>query len=707
MELNKECMEILRYMIEKDDYIKVEELAKKYKITDRAIRYKIDKIENFLVKNGFEYFDKKYGQGIKVTNSKEVKVYIERFTSEYTPYKYAYSKEERILFMTLRLLQENENMKIKEFEEKLCISKNTLLKEFDVIQENLKKYNLNLVRKPGVGLIVEGLEIDKRNAVIDIISESVSVEEVVNYASKKSSQSKISMLQFDALFKEIDIDFIDELIKNAEVKLKREFSDEAYGGLITHLAIMIKRVQIGKVLSTQLVNYDFVKETLEYEVTKDIIKKIEDKYQIKVPNEEISYIVIHLLGAKVVNNNFLVNKNEDNKLLNIIDFMTKYIESYYKIDLDEERVGLYDGLLLHLRPSLYRVKYGSKIINPLFERIKSEQSRLFKVVTTACKYLEEYIGKELGEHEISYIVLHYAAVIARYEQKTNGQAKIIVVCGSGIGSSKLVASKILERFDVNILGTYSSRNITSELENSCDYIISTVDIPSLNKDKYIKVSPLITSRDLEKLENYMHPIRKIDKGKNEILLLDRILGKIKKYCDIRDEEQLRYEILYEMKKQEEIEISNKEKQSLSYFIKKENIEIKLNCKDWKDVISKGADILIKKDYITEKYKEGIIEKLEEIGPYMVIAPGVCLSHVDMADEINRTSMSLINLKYPIKFNSEFNDPVRVVLTFATKDKESHLNALLGFMNLINNANDLNSLISASSKDEVIDIIKKY
>ena len=271
----------------------------------------------------------------------------------------------------------------------------------------------------------------------------------------------------------------------------------------------------------------------------------------------------------------------------------------------------------------------------------------------------------------------------------------------------MVASKILERFDVNILGTYSSRNINEELENSCDYIISTIDIPNFNKDRYVKVSPLMTSDDLQKLEKYITPMAKSHKGKNEILLLNRILDKVKKYCEIRDEGQLRYEILYEMKKQEEIQIQKKEKYPLSYFIKKENIELKLNCKDWKDVITKGTDILIKKNYITEKYNDEIIKKLEELGPYMVIAPGICLAHVDMVSEINKTSMSLINLKYPIKFNSEFNDPVRLVLTFATKDKESHLNALLGFMNLINNSNDLNILISSSSKDEVMDIIKKY
>ena len=707
MELNKECMEILQYMIKKDDYIKVQELAKRYKITDRAIRYKIDKVEKFLVKNGFGYFEKKYREGIKLNNIKEVKTYIEKFVSEDTPYKYAYSKEERELFITLKLLQTNKNMKLKEFEEKLCISKNTLLKELDDIQLILKKYKLELIRKSGVGLSVEGLESDKRKAILDIISQSISAEDFVKYASNKSSQSKINTLQFDTLFTDIDIDFINDLIKDAEIKLKREFNDEAYGGLITHLAIMIKRVQTDKVISSTGIKIDFVENTLEYEVAKDIIKKIEDKYNIEVPKEEVCYIVIHLLGAKVVSNSFQVDNTEDDKLRDIIEFMTKYVESYYKISLDEEREYLYQGLLLHLRPSLYRIKYGSKIANPLFDRIKAEELNLFKIVTLACKYLEEYIGEELGEHEISYIVLHYAAAIARHKQKNNKQAKIIVVCGSGLGSSKLIASRIMEKIDVEVLGTYGSRSITNDIKNSCDFIISTIDIPNLNKDEYIKVSPLITNEDLKRLEKYMIPISKTRKNKNDISLVNRILDKVKKYCEIKDEEQLRYEILYEMKKQEEIDTDNKEKYSLGHFIKKENIELKLNCSNWKDAISKGTDILIKKNNITEAYKNKIIEKLEEIGPYMVIAPGICLAHVDMPDEINKSSMSLINLKYPIKFNSEFNDPVRLILTFASKDKESHLNALLGFMNLINNPNDRNTLFSTSLKDEVIDIIKKY
>ena len=70
-------------------------------------------------------------------------------------------------------------------------------------------------------------------------------------------------------------------------------------------------------------------------------------------------------------------------------------------------------------------------------------------------------------------------------------------------------------------------------------------------------------------------------------------------------------------------------------------------------------------------------------------------------------MSFINLKYPIKFNREFNDPVKIVLTFASLDKEIHLNALLEFMDVINNPQDLDRLKKTSSKDEVLEIFSKY
>ena len=86
---------------------------------------------------------------------------------------------------------------------------------------------------------------------------------------------------------------------------------------------MIKRVQLNKSIYLHNVNEEFMKETKEYSVSEYIIRKIEKHYNIKVPKEETNYIVIHLLGAKVLKENVMdETKYKESELYNVIDKMT-------------------------------------------------------------------------------------------------------------------------------------------------------------------------------------------------------------------------------------------------------------------------------------------------------------------------------------------------------------------------------------------------
>lgn len=708
MELNKDCIGILQYLINKKDYIEIDDIANEFKFSNRSIRYKLEKIEKFLVKNGFDYIDRKYGKGVKINANSNLIRFVNDFAGEYTPYKYNYSKDERFVYILLKLLQANKPIKIRDFEEKLNVSRNTLIRELDYIEEWIKDTDLDLVRKPKVGLLISGNEISKRNTAGIILSRTISSEDLLNYVSKKTINSKINNLQFDTLFSDIDIDFIDWLIKYAESELKREFSDESYGSLIIHLAIMIKRVQLNKSVCLPNINKDFMTETKEYVVAKCIIEKIEKYYNIEVPREEVNYIVIHLLGAKVLKEIDVFNdKYEESELYSVVRSMTKCIESFYNIDFGNSREALIQGLMLHLRPSIYRIKYGNRLVNPLFDDIKLKHKKLFEQVKIASQDLENFIGSKLGEHEVSYIVIHYAAALRQYNEKKSKKTKIIIVCGTGIGTSKMIGASISERFYVEVIGTYASRNITREIVKECDYVISTIDIQALDSDEYIKISPILSENDYSKLENHLLGKAMNNKPNNEIELTNRILEAIRKHCNIEDEEQLRYEILYEIKKAEEKKPRAKKKLSLVDFIKRDNIRLNLNCSDFKEVIHEGTKPLEEQGYITEEYGNGIIKKLIDLGAYMVIAPGICLAHTDLPNEINKSCMSFISLKYPINFKSEFNDPVKIVLTFASLDKEIHLNALLEFMDIINNSRDLDKIKSTTSKDDILDIFSKY
>lgn len=146
---------------------------------------------------------------------------------------------------------------------------------------------------------------------------------------------------------------------------------------------------------------------------------------------------------------------------------------------------------------------------------------------------------------------------------------------------------------------------------------------------------------------------------------------------------------------------------LAKIITAEFIKVQVDCKDWKDAIRQGAEILEKENIVKETYKDEIFKNFEELGTYMVIAPGIVLSHARPEAGVIETGMSIMTLKNPVEFGSELNDPVKLVLTLAAKDNSGHMQLLAKLMEMLMNSNDLNSVINADSIEAVVDIIQKY
>ena len=70
----------------------------------------------------------------------------------------------------------------------------------------------------------------------------------------------------------------------------------------------------------------------------------------------------------------------------------------------------------------------------------------------------------------------------------------------------------------------------------------------------------------------------------------------------------------------------------------------------------------------------MIESVNTLGPYMVIAKGFALAHAAPCEAVLHNAVSLINLKNGVDFGSR-NDPVNVVLCLACTDKKSHMEKL--------------------------------
>lgn len=130
------------------------------------------------------------------------------------------------------------------------------------------------------------------------------------------------------------------------------------------------------------------------------------------------------------------------------------------------------------------------------------------------------------------------------------------------------------------------------------------------------------------------------------------------------------------------------------------------CADWREAVRASGDLLVATDVVTEAYTEAIVAAVEELGPYIVLAPGIAIAHARPEDGALAVGFSLVRLAEPIEFGSKHNDPVEFVFAFASPDKEQHITALATLADFIESGENLQRLRDASSAQEAFDVIKE-
>jgi mannitol/fructose-specific phosphotransferase system IIA component (Ntr-type)/galactitol-specific phosphotransferase system IIB component len=440
-----------------------------------------------------------------------------------------------------------------------------------------------------------------------------------------------------------------------------------------------------------------------------IISKIEENFGIHIPETETGYIALHLLGAKVLKNNEQFKKEEvsPDGLFTVAALMTEEIERIYQADFGSARDNIIQGLVIHLRPTIYRIKFNLKLSNPIYDEIRANYNELFLNTKRIAFHLENYIKHEIDDQEISYITLHFGAALENSRAVTRDKPRVVIVCGTGIGTAKMVASRIASEFNILIVDTVSCREIGTITEKF-NYIISTVEIPDYDPKKYIRINPMLLEKDYIKLGQYLKfKYDKTENYYNQFKLVNRLIDITEKYVKIPDRKFLQYEFLYELKKINDFEIEGRYIFMLNDLLTWNNIKINAECSEWMGAIKLGTQLLIENGCVEEKYYDAIINNFKEFGPYMVVAPGIVLSHARPENGVNKLSMSLITLKNPVEFGNKSNDPVKLIITLAASDNETHLKALSQLMELFMNNEDMSSIFKASNKEEVVEIINKH
>jgi mannitol operon transcriptional antiterminator len=203
---------------------------------------------------------------------------------------------------------------------------------------------------------------------------------------------------------------------------------------------------------------------------------------------------MHLLGAKLRNEQGDIFEETVLQVGYTVQKLIRFVGSKMGYNF-ENNMDLYQGLIAHLRPAIYRMKQQMKISNPLLERIKEDYQELFQVIDDGVKLV--FPDLVVPKEEVGFLVMHFASAMLKGEE--NKEMNALVVCSSGIGTSKILATKIQK--ELPWLKTKNVSLFDFEQIHPDDYsiVISTVPLKDY-QGPYVLVSPILSQAEIEKIK---------------------------------------------------------------------------------------------------------------------------------------------------------------------------------------------------------------
>ena len=131
-----------------------------------------------------------------------------------------------------------------------------------------------------------------------------------------------------------------------------------------------------------------------------------------------------------------------------------------------------------------------------------------------------------------------------------------------------------------------------------------------------------------------------------------------------------------------------------------SIKLQQSCVSWRETFELAGLGLVESSRTTSAYTNEMIQAFEELGPYMVIAPGIALAHGRPSEAVLATGLSLVTLSSPVIFGSTANDPVSLVIGLAAVDHDSHIDLMAALSELLMSEDTVNFLLKATNESQV-------
>ncbi|MEB3751759.1 BglG family transcription antiterminator [Geobacillus icigianus] len=489
---------LLERLLADDREMTVGELAEELNVSARTVHRDLQGLESVLRRYGLELV-KKAGVGIRVIGEKKQKQalaveLLHLSHHEYTP-------EERQLMILIALLEADEPVKLVSLANDLNVTVATVSLDLDKLEKTVEAYGLSLIRKRGYGVELTGSESAKRRLIGELLFRHVDEHEFLALMKETIQRRPDDPLDTVAekllgLVDRKKLAVIEQQIAQVKETFPFTMADSSYIAFVVHLALAIERIRRGEAIHFDLRDLQALQATREHEIAEMLAESLERAFGIDIPKEEIGYMTMHLMGAKWRSRQGMLAEEPSLAVGMKAQQLIRFVSRELGVDLSADRT-LYEDLVVHLKPALYRLEHGMGVANPLLDPIKQDYAELFAIVAAGTKQL--FGDVSVPEEEIGYLVLHFAAALMR--EKKGWRA--LVICSSGLGTAKILATRLKKEIpDITVIEQASVFEWKTKDVSAYDLIISTVPLAE-ERGPYFIVSPMLREEEARAIRTFL------------------------------------------------------------------------------------------------------------------------------------------------------------------------------------------------------------
>ncbi|MBF0814566.1 BglG family transcription antiterminator [Staphylococcus saprophyticus] len=513
-------------------YVTIYDIAQHLAVSSRTIHRELKSIESFLSTFDIE-LERVTKKGIQLkTTEMALNSLKHALLNENT---IDLSQEEQKVIILYALIQTTTPIKQYVLAQEIGVSNQTMTKLLDELDTELDKYQLTLQKKRGEGIQLHGAESKKRELLSQLMVNnlnSTSVYSVIenHFVYQSINQSQLAMVDMDKIFQ------IERILMDHLGQLPYSLTESSYLTLTVHIVLSIERMLNNQYVTLNDEIYNSVKDSFEHEVAKALALHLEHIYGVQFNQAEVTFITIHLRGAKRKESAEVFKDSKDeSKIEKFIHSVSHFSQQSFK-----DFKTLSEGLKLHIIPAINRLNANIETYNPLTEMIQHKYPRLFESVHRAL--LQTWPNFNFPDSEIAFIVLHFGGAL---QNQNSAFYNVLVVCSSGIGTSRLLATRLQQTFSDIQNTTQASVGDLNDIDaTQFDAIISTVDLDIALP--YITVNPLLPDADVNHVSAFLNTqhkqpnIQTYETNNGNILNPEEKLTYIRKGLEIIDSVNVDY-----------------------------------------------------------------------------------------------------------------------------------------------------------------------